>query len=399
MTPHDPALKVLISKVRGLAESQSQNSCVQQTKSEISMNKHNILFIGLDTHKEFVEVAYIEDQRGAKPVHLGRQPSSKVAIKKLARQFESKYPNATLHFVYEAGPCGYWIYRLLTSLGHCCYVVAPSLIPKKPGDKVKTDKRDAMMLAKLLKSEDLTPIYVPEPEDEAVRDLSRARETAMKDLKDAKYQLKALLLRNNINCKTKDNWSAAHLRWLTERIRRVEHLDNELAHQVTSWRYYPVVKAVQAMRGIRLLVATGVVAELGDLNRFDHPRKLMSYVGLVSSEHSSGGKRRLGAITKCGNGRARRLLIEGAHSYRYNANISTELQKRQEGLPKVVIDIAWQAQLRLCRRYQRLMFKGKHRNLVVTAIAREMIAYIWAISREVVLTPVNPKLRLSRVPA
>ena len=164
------------------------------------MSKHNILFIGLDTHKELVEVAYIEDQRGAKPVHFGRQPSSKIAIKKLARQFESKYPDATLHFAYEAGLCGYWIYRLLTSLGHCCYVVAPSLILKKPGDRVKTDKRDAMMLAKLLKSEDLTPIYVPEPEDEAVRDLSRAREVAMKDLKDAKYQLKAMLLRNNINC-------------------------------------------------------------------------------------------------------------------------------------------------------------------------------------------------------
>lgn len=384
------------------------------------MSKHNILFIGLDTHKEFVEVAYIEDQRGAKPVHLGRQPCSKIAIKKLARQFESKYPDATLHFVYEAGPCGYWIYRLLTSLGHCCYVVAPSLIPKKPGDKVKTDKRDAMNLAKLLKSEDLTPIYVPEPEDEAVRDISRAREVAMKDLKDAKYQLKAMLLRNNITCKVKDNWSAPHLRWLTElvlphpaqqivlqeaiqtiteRMKRLERLVNELENHVKRWRYYPVVKAVQAMRGVRLLVATGIVAELGDLNRFDHPRKLMSYVGLVSSEHSSGGKRRQGAITKCGNGRARRLLIEGAHSYRYSANISTELQKRQEGLPNVIVDIAWQAQLRLCRRYQRLIHKGKHYNVVVTAIAREMIAYIWAISREVVLTPVNPKLRLSRVPA
>jgi transposase len=169
--------------------------------------------------------------------------------------------------------------------------------------------------------------------------------------------------------------------------------------QVKNWRYYPVVKAVQAMRGVRLLVATGVVSELGDLNRFDHPRKLMSYVGLVSSEHSSGGKRRLGAITKCGNGRARRLLIEGAHSYRYHANISTEIQKRQEGLPKAITDIAWQAQLRLCRRYQRLSHKGKHYNVIITAIAREMIAYIWAISREVVLTPVNPKLRLSRVPA
>lgn len=384
------------------------------------MNKHSILFIGLDTHKEFNEVAYIEDHRGAQPVHFGRAPSSKIAVKKLVRHFESKYPDATLHFVYEAGPCGYWIYRLITSLGHCCYVVAPSLIPKKPGERVKTDKRDAMKLAKLLKTEDLTPIYVPEPEDEAVRDLSRAREVAMKDLKDAKYQLKALLLRNNINYDGTANWSLKHLRWLTElvlshpaqqlvlqefiqtiseRMARLERLDNELTHHVHQWRYYPVVKAIQAMRGVRLLVAAGVIAELGDLSRFDHPRKLMSYLGLVPSEHSSGGKRHIGAITKCGNGRARRLLIEGAHTYRYAANISTDMQKRQEGLPKQIIDIAWKAQLRLCKRYKKLISKGKHYNLVVTAIAREMIAYIWAIAKEVVLTPVDPKLRLARVPA
>ena len=384
------------------------------------MNKHSILFIGLDTHKEFNEVAYIEEHRGAQPVHLGRVSSSKMAVQKLVRQFESKYPGATLHFVYEAGPCGYWIYRLITSLGHCCYVVAPSLIPKKPGEKIKTDKRDALKLAKLLKSEDLTPIYVPEPEDEAVRDLSRAREVAMKDLKDAKYQLKALLLRNNINYKGTANWSQKHLRWLTElvlphpaqhivlqeflhtiteRISRLERLDNELTHHVHQWRYYPVVKAIQAMRGVRLLVATGVVAELGDLSRFDHPRKLMSYLGLVPSEHSSGGKRHIGAITKCGNGRARRLLVEGAHTYRYAENISIDMQKRQEGLPKDIIDIAWKAQLRLCKRYKKMIAKGKHYNLVVTAIAREMIAYIWAIAKEVVLTPVNTKLRLARVPA
>jgi len=384
------------------------------------MNKHSILFIGLDTHKEFNEVAYIEEHRGAQPVHLGRVSSSKMAVQKLVRQFESKYPGATLHFVYEAGPCGYWIYRLITSLGHCCYVVAPSLIPKKSGEKIKTDKRDALKLSKLLKSEDLTPIYVPEPEDEAVRDLSRAREVAMKDLKDAKYQLKALLLRNNINYKGTANWSQKHLRWLTElvlphpaqhivlqeflhtiteRISRLERLDNELTHHVHQWRYYPVVKAIQAMRGVRLLVATGVVAELGDLSRFDHPRKLMSYLGLVPSEHSSGGKRHIGAITKCGNGRARRLLVEGAHTYRYAANISTDMQKRQEGLPKDIIDIAWKAQIRLCKRYKKMIAKGKHYNLVVTAIAREMIAYIWAIAREVVLTPVNKKLRLAIVPA
>lgn len=384
------------------------------------MAKHNIVFIGLDTHKSFIEVAYIEDVRGVKPIHLGKNPSTKQSVKKLVRQFESKYPNATLHFVYEAGPCGYWIYRLITSLGHCCYVIAPSLIPKKPGDRIKTDKRDAMNLAKLLKSEDLTAIYVPEPEDEAIRDLSRARETAMKDLKDGKYQLKALLLRNNVTAKVKDNWSKQHLRWLTElilphpaqqivlqeyiqtiteRMNRLKRLDNELEHHVKNWRYYPVVKAIQAMRGVRLLVATGVVAELGDLTRFDHPRKLMSYLGLVPSEHSSGGKRNIGAITKCGNSRARRLLVEGAHTYRYAANISTELQLRQEDLGKAIVDIAWKAQLRLCRRYQTMLRRGKHYNVIVTAIAREMIAYIWAISREIVLTPVQPKLRLSRVPA
>lgn len=384
------------------------------------MNKHNIVFIGLDTHKVSTEVAHIEDQRGASPVHKGRIKTTKAAITKLARQYQSKYPQATLHFVYEAGPCGYWIYRLLTSLGHCCYVVAPSLIPKKPGDKVKTDKRDALKLAKLLKSEDLTPIYVPEAEDEAIRDLSRARETAMKDLKDAKFQLKGLFLRNNITSDVDDNWSMKHLRWLTElvlphpsqqivlqemiqtiteRMKRVNRLVNELEHQVKNWRYYPVVKAVQAMRGVKFLVAVGMVAELGDLRRFDHPRKLMSYLGLVCKEDSSGDKRKQGAITKCGNGRARRLLIQGAHTYKHNANISTELQKRQEGLSKEIVDIAWQAQLRLCRRYQRLMHKGKHRNVVVVAIAREMIAYIWAIAREVVVSPMNPKTRIARVPA
>lgn len=384
------------------------------------MNNNSIIFIGLDTHKTFTQLAVLKDERGAKPESLGKINTNKAAFIKLARQLQSQYPKATLHFIYEAGPCGYWIYRLLTSLGHCCYIIAPSLIPKKPGDKVKTDKRDAAKLAKLFKAEELTTIYVPEAEDEAIRDLSRARETTMKDLKDAKFQLKGLFLRNNIKCDVKDNWSNQHLRWLTElvlphpsqqivlqemiqtiteRTKRVTRLVNELEHQVKQWRYYPVVKAIQAMRGVRMLVAVGTIAELGDLRRFDHPRKLMAYLGLVPSENSSGDKRKLGKITKCGNGRARRLLIEGAQTYKHKANISTELQKRQEGLSKEIVDIAWQAQLRLCRRYQRLMQKGKHRNVVVTAIAREMIAYIWAISREVVVSPIDPKTRISRVPA
>ena len=384
------------------------------------MDKNSIVFVGLDTHKEFTEVVYCLDQRGSDFHQLGRVKSTKPAIGKLARDLQSQYPASTLHFVYEAGPCGYWIYRYLTSLGHCCYVVAPSLIPKKPGQKIKTDTRDSIELARLLRGGDLDPIYVPEPDDEAIRDLSRARENAMRDLNDAKFQLKALLLRNHIHYDGRANWSLKHIRWLTEivlphpaqqivlqeilqtaveRIARLERLDNELSHQVKSWRYYPVVKAIQAMRGIRLVAASGIIAELGDLNRFEDPRKLMSYVGLTPSEHSSGGKRKLASITKCGNSRARRLLVEGAHSYRYPARISTDLQVRQEGLPKDIIDCAWKAQLRLCRRYQRLLKKGKPYNVIVTAIAREMIAFIWSISREVVLPRVDPKQRISRVPA
>ena len=384
------------------------------------MKNDSIVFIGLDTHKEHTEVAYTLDGREHSSAHFGKIKTTKQAFVKLVRHFTSKYPHATLHFVYEAGPCGYWIYRLLTKMGHCCYLVAPSLIPKKPGKRVKTDKRDALMLTQLLKNGDIDPIYVPEPEDEAMRDLSRAREAAMHDLNDAKYRLHAFLLRNNIIYGGDTNWSLKHMRWLTEmilpppvqqivlqemiqsiteRTNRLQRLNNELTHQVKNWRYYPVVKAIQALRGVRLLVATGVIAELGDLSRFDHPRKLMSYVGLTPSEHSSGGSRKLGGITRCGNTRARRLLVEGAHSYRYTANISKELQIRQEGLPKEVIDTAWKAQLRLCKRYQKLMQRGKHRNVVITAIAREMIAYIWSISREVVLPKIDPKIRLSRVPA
>ncbi len=220
--------------------------------------------------------------------------------------------------------------------------------------------------------------------------------------------------------KHSSNWSLKHLRWLSELIlphpcqhivlqedlqivnerqSRLERLDNELVHHVKDWRYYPVIKAMQAMRGIRLRVAVGVIVKLGDLSRFEHPRKLMAYLGLVPSEHSSGIRQRKGAITKCGNKRARRLLVEGAHGYRYSAKVSVELQKRQEGIPKDIVDLAWKAQLRLCRRYSKLMHRGKHRSVVVTAIAREMMAYIWAISREMVLISVEPKARLSRVPA
>ena len=234
----------------------------------------------------------------------------------------------------------------------------------------------------------------------------------MQDLNDAKYRLKALLLRNHIQYKGTANWSLKHLRWLTEivlahaaqqfvlqemiqtiseRTNRLERLDNELLYRVKQWRYYPVVKAIQAMRGVRLLVAVGVIAELGDLRRFDEAGKLMSYVGLTPSEYTSSDRRRLGGLTKAGNSRARRLLVEGAHSYRFPAKVSSEMQRRQEGVPKEIVDIAWKAQVRLCKRFRYMSQRGKNYNVIVAAIAREMIAFIWSISREVVLSPAEQK--------
>jgi transposase len=370
------------------------------------MENSTIIFVGMDTHKESTDVSYALEGRDNTPQYLGKFPSRKLAMQKLVRQLQSKYPKADLHFCYEAGPCGYWLYRLLAAMNQRCYVVAPSLIPKKPGDHVKTDKRDSLMLTRLLKSGDLYPIYVPAEGDEAIRDLSRAREAAMRDLNDARYRLKALLLRNHIQYKGTANWGAKHLRWLaeivlphhaqqyvlqemiytiSERNERLARLDNELLIQVKQWRYYPVVQAIQAMRGVRLLVAVGVIAELGDLSRFDHPSKLMSYVGLTPSEYTSGDRRRLGGLTKAGNSRARRLLIEGAHAYRFPAKVSREIQVRHEGLPKPVIDTAWRAQLRLCRRYRYMSQRGKNSNVIKAAIAREMIAFIWSIAREIEL--------------
>ena len=383
------------------------------------MSKHTIIFIGLDTHKEFTEVVSIADSRDASHACLGRVQSTRQGITALARRLTSRHPKSTLHFVYEAGPCGFWIYRLLTSLGHICYVVAPSLIPKKPGERIKTDKRDAIKLARLMRANELSPIYVPHADDEAVRDLSRAREAACHDLKRAKHQLKSFLLRNFIAYQGSANWGPKHRRWLAElvlphpaqqivlqemihtlneRTQRLNNLDNELAHIASQWRFYPVVKAIQAMRGVSMIIATGLICELGDLTRFDHPSKLMAYIGLVPSEHTSSDKRRLGSITKMGNTRARRLLVEGAHSYRYPPKVSVEMEKRQAGLPQPIKDIAWQAQRRLCRRYQRLMHRGKNRNVVVVATAREMVAYLWEIIQLTPLEPTEPKKHVVRIP-
>jgi transposase len=370
------------------------------------MPQSSTLYIGMDVHKESIAVAYVAQDHGAEVTYLGPIGTRQADIDHLIRKLQSKANH--LVFVYEAGPCGYWLYRYLTKKGYACWVVAPSLIPQKAGDRVKTDRRDAVQLARLMRSGDLTPVYVPEVEDEAIRDLSRAREDAIGDLKAAKLRLKAFLLRHDIRYTGRATWGPAHLRWLsevvcptpaqqivfqeyvrtvTEHTERLQRLDHELEGQVKAWRLAPVVDALQALRGVQFTVAVTIVAELGDLTRFDNPRQLMSYLGLTPSEYSSGERRRQGSITKAGNSHARRVLIEGAWAYRYPAKVSRHLQLRLERVPKTLQDISWKAQVRLCKRYRQLSARGKHANQVVVAIARELIAFMWAIAQHI---PVKP---------
>jgi transposase len=360
------------------------------------------LFVGLDVHKETIAVAYVAEEREAEVMSLGTIGTRQCDIDKLVRKLQAK--GKPLHFVYEAGPCGYWLYRYLTKQSLTCWVVAPSGIPKKASDRVKTDRRDAMQLARLLRSGDLTPGYIPSVEDEAIRDVVRAREDVLKDLKAAKVRLKAFLLRQDIRYEGRANWTAAHLRWLaevvcptpaqqivfqeyvravSEQTERLQRLETELQTLVQTWRWLPVVEAIQALRGIQFTAAVTLIAELGDLNRFDTPRQLMRYLGLIPSEHTSGERRRQGGITKTGNSHARRVLVEGAWAYRYPAKVSRHLQLRLETVPKAIQEISWKAQVRLCKRYRRLVARGKNVNQVVVAIAREMAAFVWAIAREV----------------
>jgi transposase len=360
----------------------------------------------LDVHKESIAVAYVAKGYDAEVSYLGSIGTRQCDIDQLIRKLQAKSPQ--LVFVDEAGPCGYGLYRYLTKQGHVCRVVAPSLIPQKAGDRVKTNRRDAIQLARLMRSGDLTPVYVPAVEDEAIRDLCRAREDTLRDLKAAKFRLKAFLLRQDIRYTGRATWGPAHLRWLsevgcptpaqqtvfqeyvravTEHTERLQRLEQELQEQVPRWRLAPMVNALQGLRGVQCTVAVTTVAELGDLTRFDNPRQLMSYLGLTPSEYSSGERRHQGGITKTGNTHARRALIEGAWAYRYPAKVSRHLHLRLETLPKPIQDISWKAQVRLCTRYRKLSARGKHANQVVVAIARELIAFMWAIAQEVPLTP------------
>jgi transposase len=341
--------------------------------------------VGLDVHKETISVAYAAGG-SAEPQFVGEIGTRQCDIDKLVRWMRSKSPR--LVFAYEAGPCGYVLHRYLTEKGLDCRLVAPSLIPKKPGDRVKTDRRDAIEIARHLRSGDLTKVYVPSVADEAIRDVSRARDATRVTLKAAKWNDAHRRYLAQVVCPTPAQQIVFQegVRAVDEQVERLARLENELLELAPKWRLYPVVEAFQALRGVQWLVALTVVAELGDLTRFDNPRQLAAFVGLTPSEHTSGEKRRQGGITKTGNGRARRVLVEGAWAYRYPAKISAHIQRRIDKLPKIAQDIGWKAQVRLCKRYRRLVGRGKHANIVTTAIARELLAFMWAIAKEVPIT-------------
>jgi len=369
------------------------------------MQEHSELFIGLDTSKLKISVAVAEGERNGEVRFYGdisAEPASVASmVAKLAKC------GATLHFCYEAGPTGYDLYRQIIDLGHACEVVAPSLIPKRPGDRIKTNRRDAVSLARLHRAGELTPVWVPDAVHEAIRDLVRAREGANDVLKKARQQLHSFLLRHGRIYTGRTSWTRVHMRWLAaqtfthpvhhivlaEYIQaiedatvRVDRLSRQVAEVAASWSMAPVVEAYQAMRGIAFLAAVTFVVEIGDVRRFDTAPQLMAYLGLVPSESSTGERVKRGGITKAGNVRARRVLIEGAWAYRFPARVSPEIQKRLDGLPRSVREIAWKGQIRLCARYRKLIIAGKLKTVAVTAIAREMAAFLWAIGQEVAPT-------------
>jgi transposase len=362
------------------------------------MEHDSTVYVGLDVHKDSITVAYAI---GTGEVELlGKIGTTQADIDRLCKRLQSK--GRHIRIVYEAGPCGYGLYRQLVEKGFDCMVCAPSLIPKKPGERVKTDRRDAVKLVRALRAGDLSAVYVPGIEDEAFRDLARAWVTAKDDLKQARQRLKSFLLSHGVRYTGRADWGPAHRRWVSQysfgsewqqlafeehrrtiedRLAQCERLEAALRDAVVNWRFYPAVLGLQAMRGVQFVTAIGMLAELGDLSRFEHPRQLMAWLGVTPSEHSSGGKRRQGSITKTGNSYARKLLIEAAWSYRHPARVSPEIQRRHEGIPKAIIDRAWDAQIRLCRRYRKLAARGKNANVAVVAVARELSGFIWDISR------------------
>ena len=364
------------------------------------MSDHSEAFVAFDTSKLRNAVAIAEGGLTGEVRFLGEIENTDAATAKLVRKLAAKYRRLTL--CYEAGPTGYGLQRLITRLGHDCVVVAPSLIPKKAGDRVKTNRRDALGLVKLLRAGELTAVWVPDARHEAMRDLTRAREAAVTDLTSKRLQVSSLLLRLGRHYPGKKTWTQAHMNWLTSQ--KLEHAEQRIAFEemllavrqaqeriarleqairaaVPDWSLSEVVMALMAMRGIDFIAATTFLAEIGDLSRFRTPRELMGYLGLVPSEHSTGDKVKRSGITKAGNRRARRILIECSWSYRHPPRIGKEKLAKVAAVSRAVQEIAWKAQSRLSARYRALTRRGKRPTVVVTAIARELSGFIWAVNR------------------
>ena len=360
-----------------------------------------ITYVGLDVHKDGIVVAVAEGGLRGEVREYGRIANTATGLDRLVRRLGGE--GTRLRFCYEAGPCGYGIHRHLSAQGQECVVVAPSLIPKRAGDRVKTDRRDAASLARLHRAGELTAVWVPEPGYEAMRDLVRARLDAVHALRRARQQLSGFLLRQGCHY-GRPAWTKLHRRWLAglkfeqavhhvvleDYIAAIEaaearrdRLTAQIEAMLPDWTLAPVVAALQTMRGMALVNAATLIAELGDLSRFANPRQLMAYLGLVPSEHSSGASVKRGGLTKAGNNAARRVLIEAAWCYRFPARVSRALRLRQEEQPRPICEIAWKAQLRLCARYRKLARSGKPANVVTAAIARELTGFIWAIARRV----------------
>ncbi len=359
-----------------------------------------ITHVGLDAHQAKIHAAILlPGTEGALEETFANTPEG---IRRFVRRLRRRAPGEIL-CGYEAGPLGYGLQRTLIVLGLGCIVVAPSLIPVKPGERIKTDRRDARKLAELLRGGLLTEVHAPTPEQEAVRDLCRAREAAKADQKRIRHRLSKLLLRRGIRYTAgRKAWTRAHRAWLRgqrldhpadqaildDHLLALEQIEGRLAAldaQLESWAQEPPyaepVGWLRCFRGIDTLTALSIVAELHDWRRFDSPRRLMAYLGMVPSEHSSGGQERRGALTKAGNRRLRRLLIEAAWHYRHRPAVGYKLGKRRQGQPARVVAVADQAQQRLHRRYRRLLERGKPHNKIVAAVGRELVGFLWAALR------------------
>jgi len=366
-------------------------------------------YIGLDVHKDTIAIAYISSTSRLEAIYhgtsAGSSPACERALRKLAKKLNVSLQE--LSICYEAGPTGFVLARHLISLGVECILCSPAKTERKPNERVKTDKRDAQKLAKAHRNGDVTAVRIPPALDEAVRDLCRARTDASDDLVRAKLRLKSFLLKNGINYTGKANWSDAHMRYLRalkipteaqtivlesylrtidEAHSRLLELKDKLIEVLESWEWKPVVKALMACKGFQEVAAMTIVSELGDIRRFPNPRKLMSFLGLTPSEHSSGTSRRQGSITKCGNSHARWILIECAQHYRKPAKLSVALSKRQDGQSPKIKALSWKMQNRLSKRYRALKARGKQENKCIVAIARELSAFIWELMVKTDLT-------------